>query len=53
MTVELLNVRMPKKAIEWIDSLVKRGIYKSRAEAIREFCRDYVLRSEKEGETLD
>lgn len=46
--VEVVNVRLPKPVVEWLDSLVGRGIYKSRAEAIREFVRQHVL-GEKEG----
>jgi Arc/MetJ-type ribon-helix-helix transcriptional regulator len=42
MQIEILNVRLPKEIVEWLDSLVKRGIYKSRSEAIREFSREYI-----------
>ena len=38
--IHVLNVRLPKDVIEWIDSLVKRGVYNSRSEAIRNFVRD-------------
>ncbi len=41
--VELVNVRLPLPIVEWIDLLVKKGIYKSRSEAIRDFVRSYVL----------
>jgi len=47
MKIEILNVRIPSEIVEWLDSLVERGIYNSRAEAIRDFCRDYI--KEKEG----
>ena len=39
MDIEILNVRLPSEIVKWLDSLVERGIYKSRSEAIREFCR--------------
>jgi len=42
MKTEIINVRIPSEITEWIDSLVKRGIYKSRSEAIRDFSREYV-----------
>jgi Arc/MetJ-type ribon-helix-helix transcriptional regulator len=38
--IHVLNVRLPKDVIEWIDSLVKQGIYNSRSEAIRNFIRE-------------
>ena len=44
--VEIINVRLPRKAISWIDSLIKKGIYSSRSEAIREFVREYLLEAE-------
>jgi Arc/MetJ-type ribon-helix-helix transcriptional regulator len=42
MKIEILNARLPKDIVEWLDSLVKKGIYKSRSEAIREFSREYI-----------
>lgn len=36
---DLINVRIPAQIAEWLDSLVKKGIYKSRSEAIRDFIR--------------
>ncbi len=41
--IEVLNIRLPKKIVLWLDSLVVQGLYKSRAEAVREFSREYVL----------
>ena len=41
--VALLNVRLPKAVVDWLDKLVEKGIYKSRSEAVREFIRSYVL----------
>ena len=46
--IEVLNIRVPKKIVLWLDSLVVRGLYKSRAEAIREFTREYVLAHKRE-----
>ena len=40
MNLSVINVRLPKEIVEWLDSLVARGIYKSRSEAIREFSRE-------------
>ena len=40
--IEILNVRLSGEMVSWLDSLVERGLYKSRAEAIREFCREFV-----------
>jgi Arc/MetJ-type ribon-helix-helix transcriptional regulator len=42
MEVDILNVRLPREITDWLDSLVKRGVYKSRSEAVRDFVRDYV-----------
>ena len=42
MEIEVLNVRLPSVIVKWLDSLVEKGIYNSRAEAIRDFCREYV-----------
>jgi len=39
---EVLNVRIPDELILELDSLVKKRIFKSRSEAIREFAREYV-----------
>lgn len=40
--IKILNVRLSGEMVSWLDSLVGRGLYKSRAEAIREFCREFV-----------
>ena len=40
--IHVLNVRLPRDVIDWIDSLVKKGIFNSRSEAIRSFVRDYL-----------
>ena len=39
---EIVNLRLPKEHIEWLEKLVKKGIYKTRSEAIREFGREYL-----------
>ena len=49
MDVEILNVRVPSEIVKWLDSLVEKGIYKSRSEAVREFCRKYVSEIKHEG----
>ena len=36
------NLRLSSQLVDWIDSLVKEGLYKSRGEAIREFIRDFL-----------
>ena len=41
MGVKVVNVRVPSEIVSWLDTLVKRGVYNSRAEAVREFCREY------------
>lgn len=41
--VENLTTRLPAYIVKWLDSLVEKGVYKSRSEAIRDFLRDYVL----------
>ena len=43
MKVTVVNVRLPKKIVEWIDSLVEKDIYNSRSETIRDFSRSYVI----------
>ena len=45
MKVKVVNVRLPDKIIDWIDSLVAKEIYNSRSEAIREFSRSYVIKN--------
>ena len=41
--VEILNIRLPKDIIKWIDSLIDKGIYDSRSEMIRNFIREYIM----------
>ena len=40
--IHVMNVRLPKDVIDWLDQLVKQGIYNSRSEAIREFVREHI-----------
>ena len=47
MDIQILNVRLPKEITGWLDSLVKRGIYKSRSEALREFSREFIMEMKK------
>ncbi|MBW2970700.1 ribbon-helix-helix domain-containing protein [Candidatus Woesearchaeota archaeon] len=42
MEVEVLNIRLSKQMVSWLDSVVDKGIYKSRAEAIRDFIRVFL-----------
>lgn len=46
MKVEIVNVRLSKEIVQWIDSLVAKGIFKSRSEAIREFSREHIKECE-------
>ena len=41
--VVFLAVRMPKAYVEFLDRLVNKGIYPSRAEAIRKAIRDFIF----------
>ncbi|NQU97889.1 ribbon-helix-helix protein, CopG family [Candidatus Woesearchaeota archaeon] len=41
--MEIVNVRLPKEIVSILDSLVKKKLFLSRSEAIREFSREYVL----------
>jgi len=38
-----LTVRMPKAYVEFLDRLVKAGIYPNRCEAIRKAIRDFIF----------
>ena len=40
--MKAVNVRLPKDVINLLDMLIKKGLYSSRAEAIRDFARDQV-----------
>ncbi|MBI4438940.1 ribbon-helix-helix protein, CopG family [Candidatus Woesearchaeota archaeon] len=40
--VTAINVRLPAELVSWLDTLVEKGLYKSRSEAIREQVRSYV-----------
>ena len=42
MDIEILNVRLPEDVISWLDELVKKGLYDSRSEAIRNFLREEI-----------
>ncbi|MBC8495339.1 CopG family transcriptional regulator [archaeon] len=41
--IEIINVRLPVGIISILDSLIKKNLFSSRSEAIREFSRKYVL----------
>jgi metal-responsive CopG/Arc/MetJ family transcriptional regulator len=47
--LEAVNVRLPDELLSILDGIVKKGIFSSRSEAIREFCREYALESRKGG----
>lgn len=40
--VQILNVRLPSDVVSWLDSLVLKGLYSSKSEALRDFMREYV-----------
>jgi len=42
-SIEVINVRFPSGIVSIIDSLVEKGFYKSRSEAIREILRKDLL----------
>jgi Arc/MetJ-type ribon-helix-helix transcriptional regulator len=46
-TAEIVNIRVPKDLILELDDLVKKRVFNSRSEAIREFAREYVLEHEE------
>ncbi len=50
--IHVLNVRLPDETISWIDELVKKGIYNSRSEAIRDFLRDHMKDSSSSVNTM-
>ncbi len=41
--IEVITVRLPEPLVGLLDTLIKKGIFNSRSEAIREFSRQYVL----------
>ena len=43
--LEAVNVRIPDELLKIIDGLVEKGLFSSRAEAIREFLREYAIES--------
>lgn len=45
--LEAVNVRLPDELLKTIDSLIQKGVFANRSEAIREFCREYALESRK------
>ena len=46
---EVINIRLPDEIVRWLDSLVDKRLYRNRSEAIREFAREYIMRS-REGQ---
>jgi len=49
MTMETLQIRLPKKILEKVDELVKSGLFQSRSEIIREAVRNYIKQSNYNG----
>ena len=47
--VKLVNTRLPRHIVKWLDLLVEKDVYKSRSEAVRDFLREFVLASGKRG----
>jgi Arc/MetJ-type ribon-helix-helix transcriptional regulator len=41
-TTETLTVRLPDELVRILDSLIDKGLFSNRSEAIREFLREYV-----------
>lgn len=41
--IEVITVRLPDSLVKLLDALVRKGLFQSRSEAIREFSRQYVL----------
>ncbi|HIH24841.1 TPA: ribbon-helix-helix protein, CopG family [Candidatus Woesearchaeota archaeon] len=46
--LEAVNVRLPDELLRAIDLLVKKGVFSSRSEAIREFCREYAIEAQRD-----
>ena len=42
-SVEVINVRFPSEIVSILDSLVDKGMYQSRSEAVRDILRNHVL----------
>ena len=40
--IVVINVRLTRELASNLDLLIKKKIFSSRAEAIREFCREYI-----------
>ncbi|HUX97960.1 MAG TPA: ribbon-helix-helix domain-containing protein [Candidatus Deferrimicrobium sp.] len=49
MTMETLQIRLPKKLLAKVDELVKSGLFQSRSEIIREAVRNYIRESNYNG----
>lgn len=45
MAMELMQVRLPQGIIEQVDSMVKKGIYASKSDFIRDAIRRHILYS--------
>ncbi len=49
MTMQTLQIRIPKKLVEKIDLLIKSGLFRSRSEIFREAVRKYIQESNYNG----
>ena len=49
MVMETLQIRLPRATVEQIDALVKKGIYASRSDAVREITRRQLFWREQAG----
>ncbi len=47
--IAIINIRLPKKVVSWIDSLVDKKAYNSRSDLIRNFLREYVIEQREKG----
>ena len=47
--METLQIRLPRATVEQIDALVKKGIYASRSDAVREITRRQLFWREQAG----
>ncbi|MFX1294498.1 MAG: ribbon-helix-helix domain-containing protein [Promethearchaeota archaeon] len=49
MTMQTLQIRIPKELLKRVDSLVKSGLFQSRSEIFREAVRKYIQESNYNG----
>jgi len=44
--ISILNIRLPRDILMWLDSTIDEGSYSSRSEMVRDILRDYVNEEE-------